>query len=110
MGSDLKYAVCRSIYDQLTGAHMLIPIIRNDLGAGIRFITQNISSGTDPELFQNLLRETVGIRRQRLRRIDTGNLPVSYGRVLSSRTFRHTGISRCGMFGFLSHTHTIDLK
>ena len=110
MCSDLKYAVCRSIYDQLAGAYVFIPIIRNDLGAGIRFITQNISSGAKPELFQNLLRETVGIRRKRLWRIDTGNLPVSYGRILSSRTFRHTGISRCGMFGFLSHSHTIDLK
>ena len=31
MGSDLKHTICGSIYDQFAGAHMLVPVIRNDL-------------------------------------------------------------------------------
>lgn len=51
MGSDLKHTICGSIYDQFTGAHMLVPVIRNDLCAGVRLIAQHIPAGADPELF-----------------------------------------------------------
>ena len=69
MGSDLKHTICGSIYDQFAGAHMLVPVIRNDLCAGVRLIAQHISAGADPELFQHILGEAVRIGRQWLGRI-----------------------------------------
>ena len=110
MGSDLKHTICGSIYDQFTGAHMLVPVIRNDLCAGVRLIAQHISAGADPELFQHILGEAVRIGRQWLGRIDTCDLPVPDGRILSAGTLRHAGVSCGGMVCFLSHFLAVNIK
>ena len=110
MRGDLEHTVRRSIYDQFAGAHMLVPVICNDLCAGVRLVAQNISTGTDTELLQYLLGKSVRIGRQGLGRINTCDLPVSDGSILSTGTLCHTGISCHGMRCLLSDFHTVDVK
>ena len=88
----LKHRICRSIYYELPGLHMLIAVIIYDLGTRIRFIAKHIPSGMLLYLINDFLRKTVGESRQRFPRYDTGYLPVSDRRILACGRFPHAGI------------------
>ena len=65
IGRNLKYAVRRSIHDQISRAHMGIPVLLYHLSPGIGQIAQHPSAGAAAKLLQHLLGESLGISGQR---------------------------------------------
>ena len=99
MGGDLKHRIRRGIHDQVSGTDMLIAVLLNNRCPGPGGICQHAPAGCLTERLQHFLRETIGIGRQRIRRNQTGDLPVADGGVLTHGRFRQTGIGTGGCIG-----------
>ena len=64
VSGDLKYAVGRSLYDQVAGRLVCLPKIADHLRSGIGTIAQNASSCHLPKGLENFLGESVGKGRE----------------------------------------------
>jgi hypothetical protein len=74
---------------------VLLPELLDDLGAGRRLVAEHASSGAVHERIDHVVRESVRVRRERLRRHHAHELPVPSRRVLALRALeqaaRHRG-------------------
>ena len=83
VGGNLEHGVCRGVDNPLSGFSLLLTVVLDDLGAGIGLVAENAPAGGFFEGIQHLLGEALGIGGQRLRRDDTGDLPVADGGILA---------------------------
>jgi hypothetical protein len=90
----LEYAVRRRVDDRRAGAHVLLAEPLNDLGAGGRAIAEDPAAYAPLELVQHLAREAVRVQGEGSFQLNTGDLPVSGGRVLARRGGRATPVAR----------------
>ncbi len=116
MGCNLEYAVRGSIDDQVPRAHMLLPIVLNHLGTGVRPVAQDATACLLPKGGQHLLRESIRIGGQGIFRNESCNLPVPDGSIFPSGSLRHTGNPGCMAIGktgnpaAFCHLHAIYLE
>ena len=105
MRRDLENRVCGGIDDQIAGLHMFLAVFVNYRRAGPRSIGQNASAGCFAEGLKHFFGEAVGISRQRIRRNQTCNLPVTDGGILAHGGFLQAAN---GAFGCVRSGQIID--
>ena len=66
MGCHLEHRIGRSVDDPLSSIQMLLAVIPDHIGAGVRQIAQAATAGGLLEGLQDVFRETVGVSGQRI--------------------------------------------
>ena len=82
---DLEDGVGRRVDDPLAGLLVLLAELLDDLGARRGLVAEHAAPGAVHERVDDVVREPVRIRRERLRGDDAHQLPVAGGRVLALR-------------------------
>ena len=108
MCGDLKNAVRRRVHDERTRFYALFAVVLDDFRARIGLVAKHFSARASFKLFDDVLRETVRVGRQRLWRDYARNLPVSYCSVLAQRRFFKARIASLRIRD--SAAHRIDIE
>ena len=82
---DLEDRVRGRVDDPLAGLLVLLAELLDDLGARGRPVTEYAARGSVHERVDDVVRKTVRVRREGLRRDNAHHLPVPEGRVLALR-------------------------
>ena len=85
VGGDLEDGVRGGVDDPLPGPLVLLPQLLDDLGPRGRRVAEHAAGRAVHERIDHVVRESVRVRRKRLRRDDAHVLPVAGGRVLALR-------------------------
>ena len=110
MGGNLKNAVSRCIYNQVSCAQMFLAIFVYYNSAGIWFVAYNIFAGKLFVFFNDISRESVRINRERIFTFNTCNLPVAYCGILSVGSFSYS-CKTCGRkFSFCTAKNIINVE
>ena len=110
MSSNLEHTVRRSVYNQLSGFYVFIPVIFYHFCSGIRLIAQHAPPCFFGKFFQHFLGEAVGIGRKGIGRVHTGNLPMPDGGILSAGCFLHPCNHRFRFIHAFVPVHAVDIE
>ena len=108
MGSNLENRIGGGIDNQISGAHVLVAVELNGLGAGDGLIAEDSPPGGCPEGRQDLLGKAVGIGGHGLGGDHTGDFPVADGGVLAHGCLGETPIGARGGSGLGKAGNAVD--
>src|SRR6266851_1528061 len=92
MRGDLKHAVARRVHDWLARSYVLLAQFLDDLRAGSRLVSNRLPANLFLELFDQFLRESVFVNRERLLQPHSRHFPVSCRRIFPGRARRSLAI------------------
>ena len=108
VGGNLEDGIGGGIDDQISGAHVLVAVEFNSLGAGDGLIAEDSPPGGCPEGRQDLLGKAVGIGGHGLGGDHTGDFPVADGGVLAHGCLGETPIGARGGSGLGKAGNAVD--
>ena len=93
---DLEHGVRGRVDDPLARLLMLLAELLDDLRAGCRLVAEHAAAGGVHERVDHVVRKAVRVRRERLCRDDSHQLPVAGRRVLALRPLEEAARDRGG--------------
>ena len=110
MSGHLEHAVGRGIHNQRAGAHMLLAVVLEHLGAGVGGVADHLAAGTLFKLLDDFRRKAVGIGGQSTLALHTRNLPVADGGVLAVAGLLQAGTGAQHLCRGLTAGHAVQIE
>ena len=107
---DLEHAVRRGIDDQLAGFDVFLAQLVENRRAGGGLVAQRAAADRPLKFLDEILREAVRERRERLRELNARDFPVTGGRVLAGGNLAQLAEAALGRFHPAGEARAVDVR